>query len=169
MNYFFLNFKCGNIWLVICKRVQVPENILFTALGRVNNVLTKRTPNHLVGASLIDTSRLMSSSWLLQIQGNQHAHSDMTHINLDPHVVSVLLLYGPLSNSSCCLREVSKATTHWFMSFTKGPVIWSFDVFLAVRLNKLLNQQPQWFEMTWHLCGITVMWFIIGWLALSKQ
>ena len=48
----------------------------------------------------------------------------------------------------------------WLMdSPHKGPVIYSFDVFFAVNLNRLLGKQSscQWVEMPWCSCDVTVM------------
>ena len=49
--------------------------------------------------------------------------------------------------------HVRGTTGHQWIPLTKGPVMWRFDVFCAVSLNKLLNKQSccQWFEMPWHV------------------
>ena len=50
---------------------------------------------------------------------------------------------GPLSGESI--------GNQW-IPITKHQVMWCFDIFIVVGLNKLLNQQ-----LAWHSCDITVI------------
>ena len=53
-----------------------------------------------------------------------------------------------------------KSTGHlWILPPPTKPVMWKFDAFFVVSLNKLLNEQLnfRWFEMPWCSCAITVM------------
>ena len=52
-----------------------------------------------------------------------------------------------------------ESTYHWWIPLTKRPIIWSFDVFLVVSLNKLLNKQMRFLgsEAPWCPWDITVI------------
>ena len=50
---------------------------------------------------------------------------------------------------------------HWSMvnCHNKGPLLWSFEIFFDVRLNKLMYKQQSylWFMMHWSSCHVTLM------------
>ena len=101
-----------------------------------------------------------------------------------------LHLTGPLWGES----TVTKAASHWsfvrgihchqsFVSLVlcegnplspvdsphKGPMIWSFDAFFVVSLNKMLNKfsSCQWFEIWWCSCDNSAMFYSFG--SLQEQ
>ena len=79
-----------------------------------------------------------------------------------------ILTWKSFQHYCCFVREICQ----WLVDSPHiGPEMWNFDVAFVVSMNKFLNKQSSfwWYEMSWHLHDITVMYMNISFIAVMSH
>ena len=81
----------------------------------------------------------------------------------NPPVILVMWLLVPPHIGPVMIAGPLWGESHWSPVDALHIVLQRLDVFSVVRLNNHLNKQSSclWFEMPWHLCDVTVMWYVV--------